>query len=64
MHPTKTVNKVLDFNCESSNEKFGFVQNGDQVEYIWCETCTKVKDEVTGQMQIRGKMKDDQLACT
>ena len=41
MHPTKTVNKVLDFNGDSSNEKFGFVQNGDQVEYIWCKTCTK-----------------------
>ena len=55
MHPTKTVNKVLDFNGESSNEKFGFVQNGNHVDYIWCTTFRKAKDEVTQQMQIREK---------
>ena len=63
MHLTETV-KVSDFQGQSFDKKFGFVQNGDQVEYMWCEICTKVKDEVTRQMQIRGKVKDDQPACT
>ena len=58
------TDKVLDFKGYSFGEKFGFVQNGDHVEYIWCKTFTKARDEVTRQMQIRGKVKDDQLACT
>ena len=40
-------------------DKVGFVQKGDKVEYVWCKTCTRFKDEITRKMQVRGKVKKD-----
>ena len=60
------IGKELLKGSESKNssftDQFGFLKNEIKVEDIRRKTCTK--DEILRQMQVRGKVKDDQLSYT